>query len=97
MRKPGKVQHFMKSAGFKVLTWPPKSLDLNIAEDVWKMLSDAVYDRPPFLNKESLLQKINEVIRDINENKRNVIIKLYAGIRSRLCKVLLRKCGLFNK
>jgi len=59
-----------------------KSPDFNIAEDVWKILSDAVYDRPSFLNKESLLQKINEVIRDINKNKRNVILNLYAGVKA---------------
>jgi len=42
VHKDGKVQYFMKSAGFKVMTWPPKSPDLNIAEDVWKILSDDV-------------------------------------------------------
>jgi len=34
VHKAGKVQLFMKSAGIKVLKWPPKSPDLNIVEDV---------------------------------------------------------------
>ena len=97
VHKARKVQNFLISSGIKVLQWPAKSPDLNIAEDIWKMMSDAVYDGPQFTNKASLLQKIDVVINTINATKRNLIKNLYAGIRSRLCKVLIRKGGLCNK
>ena len=34
--KFGKVKEFMRSSEIMILTWPPKSPDLNIAEDIWK-------------------------------------------------------------
>ena len=70
---------------------------MSIAEDVWKLLSDAVYDKPPYENKAVLLEKINNVIAYINQSKRNVIQTLYENMRSRLCKVLLRKGEIINK
>ena len=66
-------------------------------EDVYNLLSDAVYDGPAYQNKASQLEKIDNVITDINLCKRKVIQNLYKGMRSRLCKVLLCKEGLFNK
>ena len=65
---------------------------MNITEDVWKLLSDAVYDGPAYQNKASFLEEIDNVITDINQSKRKVIQNLYKGMRSRLCKG-----GLFNK
>jgi len=81
----------MISSNINVLDWPPKGPDINIAEDVWKLLSDAVYDGPPYENNAVLFEKINNVIADINQSKRNVIQNLYANIRSRVCKVLLKR------
>ena len=66
VHKAGKVKDFMIGSNINVLDWPPKSPDINIAEDVWKPLSDAVYDGPPYENKEVLLKKINNVIADSN-------------------------------
>ena len=36
----------MKDSVIKIIEWPAKSPDLNIVEDIWKMLSNVVYDGP---------------------------------------------------
>jgi len=66
-------------------------------EDVYNLLSDAVYDGQGYQNKASLLEKIDNVITDTNQSKKKVIQNLYKGMRSRLCKVLLCRGGLYNK
>ena len=91
------TKKFMKEANINVIEWPAKSPDLNIVEDIWKMLSDKVYDGPQFVNKAELIEKINDCIYDINCNCRSKIVKLYDGIRSRLVKVLLKNGNLYNK
>ena len=42
------VQDFMTNAKIKILQWPAKSPDLNIVEDIWKLLSNDIYDEPSF-------------------------------------------------
>ena len=97
VHKSKKVKEFMSNANVKVLEWPARSPDLNIAEDVWKLISEDVYDGPQFRDKTSLMKKINEVVMEINKNKRHLIQNLYMTLRSRLCTVLLKKGDLCNK
>ena len=40
-----------------------------------------------------LVEKINEAIIDISERRRNIIHNLYAGMKSQLCKLQIRKEG----
>ena len=60
------------------MKWPSLSPDLNIVEDVWKIISDLVYDGPQFLNAADLQKKIVDVIQIINSTRRHVISDLYA-------------------
>lgn len=97
VHKSKKVASFKESIGLKILDWPSKSPDLNIVEDVWSMLSNKVYDGPSFRNNAELLKKLDTVIFDFNQNKRNILVGLYDQIRRRLCKVLELKGNLYNK
>jgi len=90
------VQNFMKESQIKILDWPAKSPDLNIVEDIWKLLSTEIYDGPQFRNISDLKAKINDTITDFNSAKREMLQALYATIRPRLCKVLVGKGNICN-
>ena len=38
------VKEWMTKAQFPVIDWPARSPDLNIMENIWKMLQDIIYD-----------------------------------------------------
>lgn len=97
VHKSAKVKEFMKSSGIKILSWPAKSPDLNIAEDIWKLISDQVYDGPQFQNINELTAKLKHVVHDINQSQRTKITDLYKSYRRRLCTVLLKRGSLCNK
>jgi len=73
VHKGGKVKNFIMASNIKVLELSPKSPVMKITEDVWKLLSDTVYDGPAYQNNASLLEKIDNVITNINQSKMKVI------------------------
>lgn len=91
------VKLFLKESNIRTVLWPARSPDINIAEDVWKLISDIVYDGPQFRNKEDLVTAIQNAICHINRQERQKLRSLYASIRSRLCKVLKTGGNLYNK
>ena len=70
------VKEFMNMSQINVLSWPAKSPDINIFEDVWRILSDMVDDGPQFNNKDELTKKLNESISSINSNRRCLMLNL---------------------
>lgn len=91
------VTDYMNTNQIKVIPWPAKSPDLNIAEDIWKVMSDFIYDGKQYYNRADLINAINNCVYDINNNRRSIVFNLYATIRRRLCTVLKCNGNLFNK
>ena len=44
VKKAKVLQSFMEQSQIRILTWPFKSPDLNIVKDIWKLLSNDIYD-----------------------------------------------------
>jgi len=88
------LKTFFKKEHINTLEWPPRSPDLNIIENVWKLLADDVYDGPPFNNIMELESKLQKSVTKFNVLKRNTIKDLYDSITRRLCEVLKKNGGL---
>lgn len=86
------VKQWMESASLSVINWPVRSPDLNIAENIWKIIEDQVYDCSPFHTRKHLMDSIEAAILQINSGKRDVICKMYESYRKRLIDVI-DKCG----
>jgi len=84
------IQNFMNTSKINILKWPAKSPDLNIVEDIWKMLSNDIYDGVQFKKISDLKEKINDIIFHFNSTKREKIQALYSTIRKRLCTLLMK-------
>ena len=48
------VMTWFEDRKMSLIEWPPRSHHINLIENVWKMLSDIVYDQKQFQNKEDL-------------------------------------------
>ena len=90
------VQDFTTNAKIKILQWLAKSPDLNIVEDIWKLLSNDIYDGSQFQNTKDLKERISDVILNFNTTKIDRIQALYLTIKQRLCIVLLKHGDLRN-
>lgn len=91
------VNNFMLSRGLKVIKWPALSPDLNLIENVWKMLSDIVYDGLQPKNLKELETRIIEAVNQINTMRRQTIVDLFEGFSDRMIKVLTGKGCIINK
>jgi len=65
-------------------------------ENVWKLMSDYVYDEKQFEKMIDLEAKIAESVVFINTTKKSVIKSLFSSMPSRLCVVLLCR-GVMSK
>ena len=81
----------------RVINWPARSPDINIVEDIWKKISDLVYNGPQFRNRNDLSNAVTNAVKELNLNNRQFTTNLYSGIRSRLCTVLNKMGQLCNK
>jgi len=89
-------QEFFKTQNFEVIEWPSRSPDINLMENIWKMLSDIVYSDNQPKNTKELKEKIFEAVDVINTENRDISRNLYYTFRERLTKVLVAKGDLCN-
>jgi len=91
------IKKFFVENQIKTLKWPAKSPDINITEDVWRMISALVYDGPQYQDLTALEKSINAAIFLINSCRRQGIMDLYDHIVPRLINILRKNGNLFNK
>lgn len=87
---------FLKSMKLNVLPWPAKSPDLNIMENIWKMISDIVYKDVQPANVKELEDLIYHAVDEINNQKRDTIENLFSSYVGRLTKVLVSQGNLLS-
>ncbi len=86
-----KTKEYLESAKITTMKWPSYSPDLNIQENIWKMISDEVYDKKQYDSADSLWESIQEAVDVINTRKREKIKKIYDEYGRRLLKVIDNK------
>lgn len=87
---------YLKANQIRTLSWPSHSPDLNITENLWKCLSDLVYDGPVLNNVADLKIRISNSFQTVNGEKGKIIKQLYESVRSNLCKLLKNKGNIIN-
>lgn len=83
--------NYMKSAKIKTFEWPSMSPDLNIMENVWKMLSDIVYDGNQFYKADAMWLSVKNAVDQINLTKRENIKSFFTRYGSRLLAIIDNK------
>lgn len=83
-----KVLNFFEESNVKVLSWPSRSPDLSIIENVWKILKHDVYDQLEIKNTAELWSRIDSAYQKLATVDSHKIINLYKTVVDRCLKVL---------
>ena len=78
------------------LSGPHDLLTLNIMENIWKMLSDIVYDDKQYTNSDSLWDSVLAASEVIMNSKKDQISNLYNSMPRRCLKVIINKGDVIN-
>lgn len=82
------TKSFFESKKIQTFEWPSMSPDMNIQENVWKMISDIVYDQKQYDSTDNLWKSVVKSVKHINAKKKEVIKSLYDNYNRRLLKVI---------
>lgn len=74
-----------------ILEWPSRSPDLNIMENVWKMISDHVYDKKQYDRADELWRAVQNAAEYLMENNREKIRNLFITMNKRCIEVIKHK------
>lgn len=91
------TQEFLKERKVKVIPWPAKSPDLNPVENVWKMMSDRIYENKQYSGRDELWTAIHNGAIEISRNKNDTLKSFFGGMRCRLLKIVKNKGDTINK
>ena len=91
-----KVMEYCNKERIKVIQWPSKSPDINLIENVWKMVSDKIYSDVQPKNLKELEGILFKAVKQINEEKRQTIQHLYSSYRERLTRILISGGKILN-
>ena len=91
IRVSPKTKNYRQTQMFNVVKWPARSPDINLMENVWKLISDLVYMDEQPENKKDLEYKINAAVLKINTEKLKITSGLFSNYRERLTNVLISK------
>ena len=93
---PAESMRWLNSNFPNVLEWPSRSPDLNPMENVWKMLSDGVYDGNKFNDCDGLWEKVKSVTKKLNNERSETLTLLVSTINKWLVKVIEKSGGIIN-
>ena len=67
---------FLKNENANVLEWPAFSSDINLMEDIWRMLSNMVYEDNQTRDLIDLEEKVTNAVDEITMHRRHLSLGL---------------------